>query len=163
MKLSTFNARIETIATAPAYRQPTRERRCLILADGFYEWRKNADGSKTPRWIHRTDGEPFGFAGLWDVWWRGDDQLASCTIITTVANDFMHDTHSRMPVVLDDDRARAWLTSETLDPKAALAMLVPSESAATWTRCAVSARVGNVRNDDAGLLEPTTEAQASLF
>jgi putative SOS response-associated peptidase YedK len=163
VKLSTFNARIETIATAPAYRDSTRERRCVILADGFYEWRKNANGSKTPRWIHRIDGEPFVFAGLWDVWRRGDEHLASCTVITTAANDFLRDTHSRMPVVLDDELAREWLTAETLDPKAALAMLVPSESAATWTMRAVSARVGNVRNDDPALIQPAAEFQASLF
>jgi putative SOS response-associated peptidase YedK len=163
VKLATFNARIETIATAATYRQPTRERRCVILADGFYEWRKNADGSKTPRWIHRIDGEPFAFAGLWDVWRHGDEQLASCTIITTEANDFMRDTHSRMPVVLDDDLARAWLTPEALDAKAAFAMLVASESAATWTMRAVSARVGNVRNDDPGLIEAAPEVQMSFI
>jgi putative SOS response-associated peptidase YedK len=156
VKLSTFNARIETIANAPMYRESTRQRRCVILADGFYEWRKNADGSKTPLWIHRNDGEPFAFAGLWDVWRRGRDELASCTIITTAANDFMRETHSRMPVVLDDDLAREWLTPGTIEPGAALAMLVPSELAGTWTMRAVSRRVGNVRNEDSGLIEPAS-------
>ncbi len=78
-------------------------------------------------------------------------------------NDSLRDTHSRMPVVPDDELAREWLTAETLDPKAALAMLVPSESAATWTMRAVSARVGNVRNDDPALIKPAPDAQASVF
>jgi putative SOS response-associated peptidase YedK len=167
VRLSTFNARIETVATAQTYRDPTRERRCLILADGFYEWRRKDDGSKTPLWIHRKDGEPFAFAGLWDVWRRGREELASCTIITTAANDFMRETHSRMPVVLDDELAREWLTPEAIDPAAALAMLVPSESADAWTMHPVSRRVGNVRNDDPSLIEPEIEpettARGSLF
>jgi putative SOS response-associated peptidase YedK len=161
LKLSTFNARIETIATAPAYQRSTRERRCIILADGFYEWRKNGDGSKTPLWIHRSDGDAIAFAGLWDVWRRGDDELASCTIITAAANDFMRVTHSRMPVALDDDRARAWLTPEVLDPGAAIALLVPDESAATWTMHPVSPRIGNVRNEDAALIEPTPQGRVN--
>lgn len=82
------------------------------------------------------------------MWRRGRDELASCTIITTAADDFMRGTHSRMPVVLDDELAREWLISRKIDSAAALAMLVPSESADMWTMRPVSARVGNVRNDD---------------
>ncbi len=164
VKLSTFNARIETIATAPTYREATRARRCVIVADGFYEWRRNADGSKTPLWIHRADEASFCFAGLWDVWRSRDEQLSSCTIVTGPATEFMAPVHSRMPIVLHDDRARAWLSPEALEPRAALDILIPSEAAPEWMMRAVSARVGNVRNDDAALVAPVPDlALNSLF
>ncbi len=155
MKLTTFNARVETIATAPAYRDPLRSRRCVILADGFYEWRSE-NGAKTPYWVHRVDREPFAFAGLWDRW-RGrlpdEEDVRSCTIVTSPANEFMAPVHSRMPIVLSDAGAAAWLTSEPLVPAAALDILIPDEASEVWEMYAVSARVGNVRNDDAGLVE----------
>jgi putative SOS response-associated peptidase YedK len=72
-----------------------RERRCVIRADGLSAWRKNADGSKAPLWVYRNDGEPFAFAGLWDVWRRGREEFETCTIITIAANDFMRAWRSR--------------------------------------------------------------------
>jgi len=156
MKLSTFNARVETIAAAPAYRGPTRSRRCVILADGFYEWRSE-NGAKTPYWIHRVDGEPFAFAGLWDRWraQRPDEEdVQSCTIVTSRANEFLAPIHSRMPIVLSEARAAAWLASEPLVPAAALDVLIPDEDPSTWEMYSVSSRVGNVRNDDAALVQP---------
>lgn len=156
MKLTTFNARIETIATAPAYRDPTRLRRCLILADGFYEWRRE-NGAKTPYWIRRVDGEPFAFAGLWDRWRarRPDEEdVRSCTIVTSPANEFMAPIHSRMPIVLPEAAAMTWLTHEPLAPAAALDLLIPDEAAPAWEMYAVSTRVGNIRNDDAELVQP---------
>jgi putative SOS response-associated peptidase YedK len=154
VKLSTFNARVETIATAPTYRLATRAMRCLVLADGFYEWRKNADGSKTPFWIHRVDREPFPFAGLWAEWRSRDAQtrIASCTLITAPANAFMAPIHSRMPIALTDDAARAWLTPGEIDARAALDILVPAEHEREWVMDPVSPRVGNVRNDDPDLI-----------
>ena len=86
MKLSTFNARVETIATARTYRDPTRSRRCVVVATGFYEWRKNDnDSAETPFWVQRIEGKPFAFAGLSDVWHGrviGEGAIASCTIVT---------------------------------------------------------------------------------
>jgi putative SOS response-associated peptidase YedK len=156
MKLTTFNARIETIATAPSYRDSTRSRRCVILADGFYEWRRGKDGAKTPFWVHRVDGEPFAFAGLWDRWRARrpvEEDVESCTIITAPANEFMATIHSRMPVVLSDVRAAAWLAPEPFAPSDALDMLIPDESSPAWEIYPVSPRVGNVRNDDAWLTQ----------
>ncbi len=98
MKLTTFNARIETIATARMYGEPLRSKRCAILASGFYEWRRNGDGKKTPMWISRRDEEPFVFAGLWDHWRRGDTALNSCTIVTQPPNELLAPIHSRMPL-----------------------------------------------------------------
>ena len=153
MKQTTFNARIETIATAPAYRDALRRKRCAIPASGYYEWRKNADGSKTPMWIHREDDEPFAFAGLWSTWKRGDDVLRSCTIVTQPPNAFVSPIHSRMPVVLREDVADRWLAHGDRDARELLALLEPADSYG-WNAYAVSSRVGNVANDDSGLIAP---------
>ncbi|MFO0898004.1 MAG: SOS response-associated peptidase [Pirellulales bacterium] len=94
-----INARAETVATKPAFRQAYKRRRCLILADGFYEWQKQGK-TKQPYFIHRPDDQPFAFAGLWE-WWKGNVlEIASCTIITTEANELMRPLHDRMPVIL---------------------------------------------------------------
>ncbi|MBD5634295.1 MAG: SOS response-associated peptidase [Candidatus Eremiobacteraeota bacterium] len=153
MKLTTFNARIETIATAPAYADSLVRKRCAIPASGYFEWRKNADGSKTPLWIHRRDDEPFAFAGLWSTWRRGDDILRSCAIVTQPPDDFMRPIHSRMPVVLDESGFEGWLARGHREPADSLASL-DSQRSKEWAAHAVSSRVGNVRNDDADLLEP---------
>jgi len=151
-RLSTFNARIETIVTAPTYREALRTSRCAVLASGYFEWRKNPDGSKTPMWVHRRDDEPFAFAGLWATWRRGDAVLRSCTIVTQPPNEFMSSIHSRMPVVLDDGAAAAWLSPEPADAADAIALLEPQRSE-EWTAHEVSSRVGNVRNDDPSLID----------
>lgn len=160
MKLSTFNARIETIAKAPTYRESFRARRCAIFADGFFEWRGDADGGKTPMWIHRKDGEPFVFAGLWDVW-RGDgESVTSATIVTQPANAFMETIHSRMPVVLDIARANAWLAEGEREPDDLFALLEPSPPD-VWTANPVAPRVGNARFDDPALIAPVADAAVS--
>jgi putative SOS response-associated peptidase YedK len=159
VKVPTFNARVETIASTPSYREPTRSRRCVILADGFYEWRRGENGAKTPYWIHRVDGEPFAFAGLWDRWRaRGpaERDVESCTIVTAPANDFMAPIHSRMPIVLCDARAAAWLSPELFAPNDALDVLMPDEEAPAWEMYAVSPRVGDARNDDSTLTQPAS-------
>jgi putative SOS response-associated peptidase YedK len=167
VKLSTFNARIETIAKAPTYRDAFHTRRCAIFADGFYEWRTDPDGGKTPLWIHRTDDEPFVFAGLWDVWTSpsGDETLTSATIVTQPANEFMATIHSRMPAVLDVEHAREWLAPGERDTESLLALLTPSP-ADWWTANPVAPRVGNARFDDGALIAPvadTARATPSLF
>jgi putative SOS response-associated peptidase YedK len=167
MKLSTFNARIETIAKAPTYRDAFHTRRCAIFADGFYEWRTDADGGKTPLWIHRTDDEPFVFAGLWDVWTSpaGDETITSATIVTQPANAFMATIHSRMPAVLDVEHAREWLAPGERDTETLLSLLVPSPPE-WWMANPVAPRVGNARFDDAALIAPvadTAMATPSLF
>jgi putative SOS response-associated peptidase YedK len=167
VKLSTFNARIETIAKAPTYRDAFHTRRCAIFADGFYEWRADADGGKTPLWIHRTDDEPFVFAGLWEVWHSpsDDETVTSATIVTQPANAYLATIHPRMPVVLDVERAREWLAPGERDAVALLELLVPSPAEA-WTSNPVAPRVGNARFDDAALIAPVADsavATPSLF
>jgi putative SOS response-associated peptidase YedK len=167
VKLSTFNARIETVAKAPTYREALRARRCAVFADGFYEWRQDQDGGKTPLWIHRVDDEPFVFAGVWEVWQspRGDETIASASIVTQPANAFMATIHPRMPVVLDVERARAWLAPGEREAAGLLELLAPAASEG-WTANPVAPRVGNARFDDAALIAPVADTGAtnpSLF
>lgn len=167
VKASTFNARIETVAKAPTYRDAFHARRCAIFADGFYEWRADADGGKTPLWIHRADDEPFVFAGLWDVWESpsGDETVTSATIVTQPAAGFLAAIHSRMPVVLDVERARRWLEPGERDA-ASLLDLLACAPAPEWTANPVAPRVGNARFDDPALIAPvadTAVAAPSLF
>jgi len=160
MKLSTFNARIETIATSRVYREALRERRCAIFADGYFEWFKEADGSKTPVWIYRKDRQPFVFAGLWETWRARDrsETLKSCTIITQPPNDFAKQIHSRMPVVLEVAETRKWLEPSNREPESVIELLSPS-AASLWTAHDVDRRVGNVRYDDASLIAAVSQFQ----
>lgn len=104
-----INARGETIAEKPSFRTSFSRRRCLVPADGFYEWQKTGKG-KTPVWIHRKDREPFVFAGLWDHWQPSKgEEIRSFTIITTSANQKLQPVHDRMPAILSDDDAVKWL------------------------------------------------------
>jgi putative SOS response-associated peptidase YedK len=103
-----INARSETVATKPAYREAYRQRRCLIPADGFYEW----DGygrNKQPFFIYLRNETPFAFAGLWETWSRGSLRMDTCTIITIAANDLLRPLHERMPVIVDPADYDAWL------------------------------------------------------
>ncbi|HEX8199940.1 MAG TPA: SOS response-associated peptidase, partial [Isosphaeraceae bacterium] len=110
-----INARAETVASKPAYRRPFRTRRCLIVGDGFYEWRQH-DGRKQPYYIRRKDDRPFAFAGLWDQWGRDAEVVRSCTIITTEANELMAPIHDRMPVIVPPAAYGLWLDPAVLDP-----------------------------------------------
>jgi putative SOS response-associated peptidase YedK len=104
-----INARAETLAEKPAFRTALRRRRCLIPADGFYEWRREADGSKTPMHIRMRSEKPFMFAGLWDAWRSPEGKwIRSCTIITTAPNALVATLHDRMPAILPYDRCREW-------------------------------------------------------
>lgn len=103
-----INARAETLAEKPAFRNAWRKRRCLVLANGFYEWRRDA-GGKTPYYAAPADGRPIAFAGLWERWDKGDEPLETCTIITTAANRALRDIHDRMPVILPPDALRVWV------------------------------------------------------
>jgi putative SOS response-associated peptidase YedK len=113
-----INARAETVAEKPSYRAAFERFRCLIPADGFYEWRRaTGGGHKQAFHITRADGDPFVFAGLWSVWHRGNnDQIRSCTIITTAANAAVAPLHDRMPVILPRDAEEAWLDAGTPEP-----------------------------------------------
>ena len=147
-----INARAETVAEKPSFRAAYRTRRCLILADGFYEWRKEADG-KTPYFISLASGEPFAFAGLWEDWRAkdSDDSLQSTAIITTAANDFMSQLHHRMPVVLQQDAADRWLGGDEQ------LLSDASESSPAFRAWPVDRRVNNARNEGEELVEAAGE------
>jgi putative SOS response-associated peptidase YedK len=148
-----INARAETVAEKPSFRVAVRKRRCLIPADGFYEWRKTGTG-KQPFLIGFDDGRPFAMAGLWESWRQPDGSpLESCTIITTTANPVVADLHDRMPVILPPELYREWLHSSPLPPSRLQQILVPYTSAG-MTAHRVSTRVNNPRNDDPACVQP---------
>ena len=113
-----INARAETLPEKPSFRTAIRRRRCLILADGFYEWKQAADGkSKVPMYINLVSGQIFAFAGLWDIWTSPDgSEVRSCTIITTQPNSLIEPIHNRMPVILSKDAYLEWLSPKETNP-----------------------------------------------
>jgi putative SOS response-associated peptidase YedK len=147
---STINARAETVATKPAFREAFRKRHCLVPTDGFYEWAKVPDG-KQPYRITMKDGVPFAMAGLWEWWRRGEQRIESFTIIVTAANKLCRSIHDRVPVILHPDTWETWLT--TKDAETASALLQPYP-ASLMTMYPVRKRVGNVKNDDPQLVLP---------
>ena len=156
--VKTINARAETVAERPAYRDAFARRRCLILADGFYEWKSGA-----PHWITREDGAPFAFAGLWATWRpRGEDEggepLRSCTIVTTAAADSVRALHDRMPVILPAGAEDTWMDPATPEPE--LHDVLASAVSGLVAR-PVSRAVNDARHDAPDCLGPPE--QASLF
>lgn len=120
-----INARAETVATRPAFRVALRKRRCLVVADGFYEWQERA-GGKQPYHLALKSREPFGFAGLWDTWMSPEgDEIRSCTIITTEANELLRPIHDRMPVILTREAEGLWLDPAIQEPARLLPLLKP--------------------------------------
>ncbi|MDA0706282.1 MAG: SOS response-associated peptidase [Proteobacteria bacterium] len=141
-----INARMETVAEKPSFRAAYRQRRCLVLADGFYEWKQD-DGGKTPYFVSLANGTPFAFAALWENWQArdSDENVQSTALITTAANDFMAAVHHRMPIILQPDTADRWLAGDN----AVLADVSGnSPELRAWP---VNRRVNNARNDDADL------------
>ncbi len=123
-----INARSETLAEKPSFKKPFRSRRCLVLADGFYEWKKE-NGTKIPTYIRLKSGRPFAFAGLWEKWMEGGQSpVHSCTIITTEANELLQAVHHRMPVILSQKDYDLWLNSEEESPETLQKLLVPYDS-----------------------------------
>ena len=104
-----INARSETIAEKPAFRAAARERRCLVIATGFYEWTKTAEGARLPWYIERSDAAPIAFAAVWQNWGRDEAQMSTCAIVTTPANTHMAQIHHRMPLILEQDDWALWL------------------------------------------------------
>jgi putative SOS response-associated peptidase YedK len=161
---SMINARVETVSERPAYRSAFRRRRCLVLADGFYEWQKSAleRGPKVPHWISLVGGGPFGFAGLWEVWRpEGAPEevvpLLSCVLLTTAANTDLAAVHDRMPLILPRDREAAWLDPALDDDVEGLMEALTPVPPGSLRACPVSRRVNSVRNDGPGLIEPSDE------
>ncbi len=151
-KYSMINARADSLATKPAFRDPYKRRRCLIAADGFYEWRK-LDDSKQPYYIRLRGGQPFAFAGLWDHWEaEGAAPIESCTIITCDANALVAGIHERMPVILPPRLYTAWM-----DPKvaggAALSALLKPYPDTLMDAYPVGRGVNSPKNDSPELIE----------
>lgn len=147
-----INARGESIAEKPAFRDAFARRRCIVPVDGFYEWREKRPGqAKQAFAVALTSGAPMALAGLWEGWRAPDGSiLRSFTIVTTEANAKLRALHERMPVVLDPDAWPLWLGGEPKGDPQTVLQPAPSDWFSVWP---VAARVGNVRNDDAGLVE----------
>jgi len=143
-----INARAETVAEKPSFRTAYRKRRCLILADGFYEWRREGE-VKIPHFISLANGKPFAFAGLWEHWQSkgAEESLQTTTIVTTAANEFLTQLHHRMPVVLETETARRWLDGdmELLDEVTANSPVFQA-----WP---VDRQVNNARNHSPQLID----------
>jgi putative SOS response-associated peptidase YedK len=149
-----INARSETAADKPSFRTPFRQRRCLIPADGFYEWLKTGSG-KQPYAIRFEDGRVFAFAGLWERWRDREtgEHLDSCTILTTAPNDLVAPIHDRMPVILPADAWDRWLDVTVTEPDLLQPLLGPHRSDG-MVATPVSRRVNSPRNDDPSCLQP---------
>ena len=146
-----INARAETLAEKPSFKSLLRGKRCMVVADGFYEWR--AEGkSKTPMYITLQDNQPFAFAGLWDLWKSPDgQQIQSCTIITTEPNELMASIHTRMPAILRPGAYEDWLNPQLRDEHVLTHWLTPYPAELMKAR-PVSKLVNNPRNETAEIL-----------
>lgn len=149
---TTINARAESLAARPTWRTALAEQRCLVIADGFYEWQRRGDGRKQPFWITRADRAPFAFAGLASTW-------GTCAIVTTAATPDLAGLHDRMPAILEPDLEDAWLAPQT-GPEAAMGMLRPF---AETTHVPVGPAVNDARYDGPECLDPAPPPDPTLF
>jgi putative SOS response-associated peptidase YedK len=148
-----INARSETVAEKPAFRVALRRRRCLVLADGFYEWQKQ-NGAKQPYYVRLRDGRAFAFAGLWEQWSGPNGEvIESCTLITTRPNELLRPLHNRMPVILDPADYELWLDTEVHQPDVVLPLLQPYPGT-DMEAYPVTRWVNSPRNDGPRCIEP---------
>jgi putative SOS response-associated peptidase YedK len=147
-----INARSETVAAKPSFRSAFKCRRCLVLADGFYEWQKLGT-RKQPFYFRLRDGKPFAFAGLWERWEKAGAPVESCTILTTEANDVLRPVHERMPVILGPKDYDLWLDPSPQKPELLQALLRPYPPG-EMTGFPVSPLVNNPRNNSSRCIEP---------
>ena len=160
-----INARAESVDRRPAFREPFRKRRCLVPADGFYEWRR-VGRARDPFLIKMADGHTFGFAGVWDRWKKEDARIESCAILTTAANELVAPIHDRMPVILDRESYDLWLDPDA-DEEEIRALLRPFPSD-RMIAFPVSPRVNSPAVDDPECereveAPPLAPEQKSLF
>ena len=149
-----INARAETLAEKPAFREAFQKRRCVIAADGFYEWKTITKGkTKQPFHIHRPDGAPFAFAGLWERWEKDGEPIETCTIITTDAPESLTDIHHRVPVILPQDAMAAWLETPEGQADGLAEFLIPLPDGELVAQ-PVSTAVNKVINDGPHCQEP---------
>ena len=154
-----INARSETVATKPSFRNAFKSRRCLILADGFYEW-KREKGRKQPMFLTLPGGDPFAFAGLWDIWNDKGKETApykSCTILTREASESIRPIHHRMPVILKPEAYEPWLNPETNDP-GLLQDIIKKQIHTELVSKPVSKNINNVRNNEPDNIKPIESA-----
>jgi putative SOS response-associated peptidase YedK len=151
-KIAQINARADTAATKPMFRSAFKKRRCLVLADGYYEWKKVGKG-KQPYYFHMKNDKPFTFAGLWETWRGEESPIDTCALLTTEANELAKTVHNRMPVILTGKDALAWMDLEIDDPAALTAMLKPygADDLETYP---VDVRVGSPRFNSPGCILP---------
>lgn len=156
---SMINAVGETVAAKPAFRSAFKARPCLVVADGFYEWKTLGPKQKQPYYIRLRDGAPFAFAGLWERWWDkavpDAPPVETYTILTTTPNEMMAELHNRMPVILEPGEWDGWLG--TPDDRAALLRSLPAVRMECWP---VGTAVGSVKNDNPSLIEPQAQISA---
>jgi putative SOS response-associated peptidase YedK len=146
-----INARAETVAEKPSFRAAFKRRRCLILADGFYEWQRQ-NGQKQPYYFQITDHQPFAFAGLWEHWETEETVVESCTIITTEANEMLRSLHDRMPVILPPETYDQWLHSST--PVEQLQALLHPYDPESMQSYPVSTLVNSPSHENPDCIEP---------
>ena len=151
-----INAVGETVSTKPAFREAFKKRRCLVLANGFYEWKKDGN-RRLPTYIYSKNNEPLAFAGLWETWKSSESPVVrSCAIVTTSANSFIEPLHNRMPVILSGETQALWLDPLTEDPANLEPLLIPApEELLTSHR--VAETVNSVKNQGPGLILPLAE------
>ena len=147
-----FNARSETVAERPMFRNSFRQHRCLVPANGFFEWRREETGCKTPMWIFDAEKAVIVFAAIWSTWQGPDGVVESCAILTTSTNSLMSPIHDRMPVILDRELADVWL-DDAADKAVLMEALKPREWKTMQAR-EVDPAVGSTRNDGPHLIEP---------
>ena len=146
-----INARSETVAEKPSFRRAFKERRCLIPADGFYEWQKT-NGGKQPHYIRMKNGRPFAFAGLWESWKGDGNEIRSCTILTTNPNDIAGEIHNRMPVILPPEGYEVWLYPDVRETDQLLSLLAPYPPS-DMEAYPVSRRVNSPSNNEPSCVE----------
>jgi putative SOS response-associated peptidase YedK len=155
-----INARSETVAEKPSFRSAFQHRRCLVIADGYFEWRRvPAAKQKQPFYIHLRDDRPFAFAGLWERWKAADGSpLETCTIVTTDANQLTRSIHPRMPVILNPDHYQRWLTTPPSESRELLECLqaYPSEQMDLFP---VSTLVNSPKNESPNCIEPDEDSE----
>ncbi|HLR80850.1 MAG TPA: SOS response-associated peptidase [Bacillota bacterium] len=147
-----INARSETAHEKPSFKQLMAKKRCLIVADSFYEWQKTDNGNQ-PKRIQLKDQQLFAFAGLWDKWEKGDKKLFTCTMLTRDANSFMKDIHHRMPIILPKDQEDQWIAPYFVHPEKAQRFLQSLETD-ELTAYDVTRHVNSVRNNDEKCIAP---------
>lgn len=157
-----INARSETLTKRSAFKEAFKRRRCLVLADGFFEWQKQGK-AKIPFFIHLKSDRPFGFAGLYEIWTPPlIEPVITCTIVTTDANDLLRPLHNRMPVILPKGAENFWLDPDVEDPSRLLDLLqpYPADEMAAFR---VSSLVNSVKNDSPECIEPASALEQPLL